>query len=57
MWHKNFELPDGSYSESDIQHYLKYIIKKREAVTDKPPIRIYVNQIENRIIFRIKAGY
>ena len=57
MWHKNFELPDGSYSESDIQHYFKYIIKKRETVTDKPPIRIYVNQIENRIIFRIKAGY
>ena len=26
-------------------------------MTDNPPIRIYVNQIENRITFRIKAGY
>ena len=26
-------------------------------MTDKPPIRIYVNKIENRIKFSIKAGY
>ena len=24
---------------------------------DNPPIRIYVNKTENRITFRIKAGY
>ena len=55
-WSEKFELHDGSYPGSDIQDYLKYIIKKHETVTDNPPIRIYVNQIENRITFRIKTG-
>ena len=27
-WNDEFELPDGSYSVSDIQDYLKYILKK-----------------------------
>ena len=31
-WNKKFELPDGSYSVSDIQDYFKYIIKKYESV-------------------------
>ena len=35
--------------KSDIQ--IKRIIKKHKAVTDNPPITIYVNQ------FRIKKGY
>ena len=26
-WNKEFELPDGSYSVSDIQDYFKYIFK------------------------------
>ena len=26
-------------------------------MTDNPPIRIYVNKIENRITFKIKRGY
>ena len=26
-WNDNFELPDGSYSISNIQDYFKYIIK------------------------------
>ena len=52
-----FKLPDGSYSVSDIQDYLKYIIKKHETVTDNPPIRIYINKIENRITFRMKIRY
>ena len=55
-WREKFELPDGSYFVSDIQDYFEYIIKKHETVTDNPPIRIYVNKIENRIIFRTKAG-
>ena len=28
-----FELPDGSYSVSYVQDYIKYIIKKHETVT------------------------
>ena len=56
-WNEEFELPDGSYSVSDIQDYFKYILKKHETVTDNPSIRIYVNKIENRITFKIKTGY
>ena len=57
MWNEKFELPDRSYSVSDIQGYFESIIKKHETVTGNPPIRIYVNKIEKSIIFRIKTGY
>ena len=53
-WNEEFEVTDGSYSVSDIQDYFKYILKKRETVTDTPSIMIYVNKIENRITFKIK---
>ena len=56
-WNEKFELPDGSYSVSDIQDYFEYIIKKHETVTDNPSTTIYVNKIENRITFNIRAGY
>ena len=56
-WNEEFELPDGPYFVSDIQDYFKYIIKKHETVTDNPSIMIYVNKIENRLTFKIKAGY
>ena len=46
-----------SYSVADIQDYFDYIIKKLEIVNGSTPIRIYVNKIENRIAFKIKAGY
>ena len=32
-------------------------MKKHEAVTDNPPIRIYVNKIESRVTFKITTGY
>ena len=36
----------------------EYIVKKHETLTDNPPpIRIYINKIENRITFKIKRGY
>ena len=56
-WNTKFELPDGSYSISDIQDYLEYIFKKRGENTVNPSIRIHVNKIENRITFKVKAGY
>ena len=56
-WNEEFELPDGSYSISDIQDYFEYILKKHSESVDNPPIRIYVNRIENRITFKIKSGY
>ena len=56
MWNEKFELPGGLYSASNIQDYFEYSIKKHETVTDNPPIRIYVNKIQNRIAFKIKTG-
>ena len=57
MRNEKSELSDGSYSVSDLQDYFNYIIKKNESVRDNPPLWMYVNQIENRITFRITKGY
>ena len=51
------ELPDGSYSISDIQDYFEHILKNHIKNVDNPSIKIYVNKIENRITFKIKSGY
>ena len=56
-WNDKFELPDGSYSVSDIPDYFEYILKKHGENIDNPSVKIYVNKIENRITFRIKNGY
>ena len=56
-WNEKFELPDGSYSASNIQDYFEYILKKHGENSDKPSVNIYVNKIENRVTFRIKNGY
>ena len=56
-WNDEFNLPDGSYSISDIQYYFDYIIKKHETIADNPPVQIYVNKIKNRIVFKLKTGY
>ena len=56
-WNGEFQLPNGSYSVSDIQDYLEYILKKHGENTDNPSIKMYVNKIENRNTFKIKTGY
>ena len=56
-WNDQFKLPDGSYSISDIQDYFKHIKKKHNESIDNPPIKIYLNKLENRITFKIKTGY
>ena len=56
-WNDEFELPDGSYSISDIQDYFEYILKKHEENIDNPFIKTYVNEIKNRITFKIKTRY
>ena len=56
-WNDEFELPDKSYSVSDIQDYFEYILRKYNENIDYPSIKIYVNKIENRITFKIKTGY
>ena len=56
-WNDEFELPDGFCPASDIQDYIEYIIKKHEALTKIPPIYVYINRINNRLVFKIKNGY
>ena len=56
-WSEESELPDGSYSVSDIQDYFEYILKKHSGSVDNPSIRMYINRIESRISFKIKNGY
>ena len=51
-WNEEFELPNGSYSVSDIQDYFEYISKKHEIVTDNPSIKIYV--CKKKIELRLK---
>ena len=48
IWNDEFNLPDGSYSVSDIQDYFEYIIKKHETIADNPPVQIYVNKIKKK---------
>ena len=42
---------------SDIQDYIQYIIRKHETLSTDPPINIYINRINNRLVFRIKDEY
>ena len=52
-----FDVPDGSYSIAALQNYFEYIIKKHETIADISPVLIYVNEINNRIVSKIKSGY
>ena len=51
-----FELPNGSYSVSDIQDHFEYINKKHETLTVNPSIKIDVNKIEKIITVKINIG-
>ena len=42
-WNDKFDLPDGSYSISDIQDYFEYISKKHETIAENPPVQILVH--------------
>ena len=52
-WSDKFELPDGSYSVSNIQDYFEYILKKHGENIDNP----WANIFRNRFTFGIKNGY
>ena len=56
-WNDSFDVPDGSYSITALQNYFEYIIKKHETITTTSPVIIYVNTVNNRIVFKIKTGY
>ena len=55
-WNDKFELPDGSYSVSDIQDYFEYNLKNHGEDIDDPSVKIYVNKTENMVTFKIKMG-
>ena len=44
-WNDEFDLPDSSYSSSDIQDYFEFIIKKHETFAENSPKQIYPNKI------------
>ena len=50
-WNDKFDLPDGSYSISNIQDYFEYIIKEHEDIKDNHLVQFYVNRLKNRIVF------
>ena len=56
-YNDKFEFSDGSCSVSNIQDYFEHIFKKQGENIDKLSVKIYVNKLENRIIFKIKNGY
>ena len=56
-WNNTFDVPDGSYSIAALQNYFEYIIKKHETIAKVSSVLIYVNEINNRIVFKIKSGY
>ena len=42
---------------SDIQDYIQFIMKKLEAFTTIPRIHVYIDIINDRLVFKIKDGY
>ena len=54
IWNEEFQLPDGSYTVSDIQNYIEFIIKKRDTLTKIPLLHIFINIINNGLVFKIK---
>ena len=48
-WNDKFELPDGSYSVSDIQNDFEYSLKNHGEESDNPSIRMYINKMEDTI--------
>ena len=56
-WNDTFDVPGGSYSIGALQNYFEYIIKKHETIAEVSPVLTYVNEINNRIVFKINSGY
>ena len=52
MQNDEFELPDSSYSMSNIQDYIKCTIKNE--ISSNPPNYIYINRINNRLVLKRK---
>ena len=53
-WDDEFQLPGRSYSVSDIQDYIEYIMKKHETLTSVPSIYVNIKRINNRLVLKQK---
>ena len=52
-WNDKFQLPDGSYSMSDIGDYFNNTLEKHNKHIDNPSIRIYVNKIKIQLHLKL----
>ena len=54
-----FQLPDSSYSVPDIHDHSKYIIiiKNHNKLPFNPAFFIYINKMDDRVMFIIKNAY
>ena len=50
-------MPVGSYRVQIFKITSNISLKKREAPAKIPPIHVHINIINNRSVFKIKAGY
>ena len=41
----------------DIQDYIEYIIEKHGNINKIPPVHVYINRVNNRLVFKIKDAY
>ena len=55
-WNDQFELPDGTYSVSDIQDHIEYIIKNHETLRKISLIHTYISRSNNSLVSEIKDG-
>ena len=53
-WYNEINLPDGSYSNSDIQDYFELTINKHKKIL---PYKFIQTKIKYRIVFKVKTGY
>ena len=52
-WNVEFELTDCFYSMSDTQYYIENIVKNMKHY---PLILLFINGINNRLVFKTKDG-
>ena len=40
-----------------LKNYIEYFIKRHETLTSISPIHVYINRINNKLVFKIQDGY
>ena len=53
-WSEEFELPDGSYSISDIQDYFEYILKKHSESVDNHQLEYTLIKLKIELRLKLK---